>query len=339
MSSWLPSHREVSLAGLAIEGWKNLGFEICISSHSPIPSSLQKSCKYSIYTDENCLTSYSEEVQIGTFYHDDTFKYKTNKGNTAGSHSIPILYNLYNALLFVKGKGYTNFILADNDIVFDFKDGAKFIEHLFESNFEILDLFGYRENSSCIVSNLFAGKISSWLKIFDKLQMDNLETARKNYLEICWPYPLLENFIHYALTEGWFTKYKIYPSPIRDYFTSKWQGSQEGGIVDFPLFNITNISATPEIVKVVGNEQEFCLVVKNQGKFSKEGKIEVYGDGELIAKNNEYHFGGVFWWMLNNSYDHYQVKLFYKDKIITTWERSRNEILNGYSQIEFNNKN
>ena len=155
VSGHLPSYREITLAGLTIEGWKSMGFDVCITSHSPIPSELQKASKYSIYTDENVKTEWPLDSGMFVTHRSNNFAYSSNFGNQISNYSIAILLNLKNALTMLKDKGYTNFIFGDNDALFDIEDGKLLLSHMEESNFEELDFFGYKEGHMMVVTSFF----------------------------------------------------------------------------------------------------------------------------------------------------------------------------------------
>ena len=337
ISSYLPSYKEIAFTSLTIEGYKALGFDVCITSHTAIPTELQKACKYSVYSDENELLKYTRPVTFSRFFTYDNFRYNTTNGNGAGSYSFAILLNLWNAIEILKNKGYTHFLLADNDALFDKVDGALLLEHMEESNFYDLDFFGYKESEQLIVSSFFGGKISTWLDIMNKIN-----TGEK-YLEFIEESghgsynPTFEGFINNLIQTKHLVNHKVYAHPLRVYFKNEWQGRQGGGFCCLPLFDQSYLIA--EITKggIGDNRDNFYLVLENVAGAGKTYRVQTYQDDNLVLDFDYIEGSTISYYGLGNEGENWEIKILDdQNKVVFSKKQTREEVLwdsNCYLQI------
>jgi len=341
ISSYLPTYKEIALTSLTIEGYKTLGFDVCLTSHTPIPSELQKACNYSIYTDENPLMKWRRPVTFYKYHQYPGFTYYT--GDSGGTYSFAILLNLWDAMNILKDKGYTHFLLADNDSLFDTEDGKLLLSHMEESNFYDLDIFGYKENDNFIVSSFFGGKISTWLNIMNKIStpekyldfIDKNSNFDVNFGQHGYKYqPTLECFIHDLITNGFLPKHKIYAHPLRYYFRNKWQGKQGQGKVFFPLFETSFIC--PSITKEHLTDT-FYLIIDVMSSRGLSHQIQLYRDGELIKDFTFQEKGvNIHWWRLGNEGEKFNIKVFdEKQKLTQDLSYTKEQVLNNFGHINF----
>ena len=332
IGSYPQDHIDTTLVSLTVESFKRRGYDICLVSHSPLSQELQKTSKYTIYSDENSIINFPEPSSIAVFFANENLHYQTNWGNRMGAHSLAILMNMKNAFYLLKNKKYKSFIYAECDTVLNSDDHRLLESKLEEISFNNKDYWFMIENSSNMVvpvTSLFGGNINYFDNIFNQI------TTEEDYLNICTSansYTLeslfSELFCRNISENGYLDNIKP-----RDIFTSEWLGISTYGKVYIPEFdNEFNIDI--DIVKDKNdNDNIFCVLPFNEEQ--KSIIIKIYKDNILI-ENVEVITGVLHYWKFSiNETQEWSMEVYYQDKIIKKIKRTTKEILwNKWSYFE-----
>ena len=295
ISSYPQSHLDSSLLSLTIESWTQQGYDICLTTHSPVNQDIQKAVKYYIYTDENEMLVYDDISTLTWFYGTEEFTYQTNWGNTMGKHSYAILNNIKNSLQLLESKNYTNFIFIDDDIFLTTNDHLLLEEKFIETNFIEKDywFFVEHEAASLAVSNCFGGKIAYFKEVLSKTQ------TPQDYLDYCRSTKgfSLENYLGKAfLLEGNGNgHYENYP--LRHLFKNEWIGTSQGGNVYIP--GLKHKDWWLDIVKDnKDSDSGYAIIYETKYQFNIQ--IVCYKDEEVYFET-EITTGPLYWFKLNLS--------------------------------------
>ena len=98
---------------------KTTGYDICVSTHIPLPVHIQSLCKYVIYDDRNELI-YDFDIKYDAYINLNPpnpqpiiFKHIT----AVATHAVPYFLDQSNGINFLKNHGYKKIHLFDFDII------------------------------------------------------------------------------------------------------------------------------------------------------------------------------------------------------------------------------
>lgn len=137
-----------------IDRVSNIGYDIMLVSHYPVPDYIQRKVNFYVFDKENPL----EPPELTPEWKYDTADFGVRiKSN---GHLVAVCRNVFNGISLVKSLGYDFFYYIESDNLFDFQDIPK-IETLrismFEQNKKLI-LFKYINEGHLIYESLmFAG--------------------------------------------------------------------------------------------------------------------------------------------------------------------------------------
>jgi hypothetical protein len=333
IGSYPQNHMDTTIVSLTIESFKRRGYDICLVSHAPLSSELQKASKYFIYSDENEILNFPEPSSITSFFANSEIHYKTNWGNKIGAHSLAILRNMKNALYLLKNKKYKSFIYAECDTVLNSEDHKLLESKLEEISFNEKDYWLMIENATdnmiVPVTSLFGGNIDYFNNVFEQIDTE------EDYLNIC---KLTSSYTLESLFSVLFCRnvsqngYLDYTKP-RDLFTSKWLGISNYGKIDIPEFE-NEFDVDIEIVKNKNSNDQVYYVLYFNPK-NELINIKFYTDN-IIFKDFEITTGALHYWVFDvNETKTWKMEVYYNNKLLKTLERTTEEIFwNVFSYFE-----
>ena len=323
IGSYPTTYLDNSLLGLTIESWKQQGYNICLVSHSPLNSDLQKAVKYYIYTDENEILKFDKISDVIWYYGCEEFLYQSNWGNTLGEHSFTILKNIQNALHFLKSKNYTHFIYAEVD--------SFLIEEEHQLLSDILNKKSFTNKRSWFMTeattpsllpatNLFGGDINYF---FDKL---NFLQTPQDYIDNCGNGYSLESLFGRIFFPGELNNQDILiTQQPREIFTNPWFGSSSLGTINIP--GLKHKDWMIDIVRDGNGNEHFYLIV-SPSKHSFETKIKLFKDNKLVTEF-DHTTGGFLWIRLDvNETKDWKVENWIKNEKVKEINYSTEEIKN-----------
>jgi len=175
VGSYPQDHLDTTLVSLTIESFKRQGYDICLTSHTPVSNDLQKASKYFIYSDENYTLNFPEPSSIATYFANNEIHYTTNWGNRMGAHSLAILMNMKNALYLLKNKKYKSFIYVECDTFLNSNDHKILESKLNEIDFHNKDYWFMLESSTNMiipVTTIFGGNIDYFSNKFTQIETE-----------------------------------------------------------------------------------------------------------------------------------------------------------------------
>ena len=323
VGSYPQNHLDTALVSLTIESFKRHGYDVCLTSHTPVSIELQQASKYFIYSDENHTLTFPSPSSLAIFFDDGKITYQTNNSNKLGSHSYAILMNLKNALWLLKNKHYTHFLYVECDTFLNSEDHKALETELNRCQFEKKDYWFMIENQNkgiVPVTSMFGGNID-----FFNTALDSTSTPEE-YLEVG------KKVNAYSLEGFVASKFLYNPSPNgitvntkpRDLFTSEWLGISSLGNIQIPGLE-NDFTIEPDIV-MEKNGSKIYFVIPNSVKNEKI-KIKLYKDNNLVV-SNEIGTGPLYYWAFDqNDIKVWKLEIYYKDKLLTQVEKTTEEIL------------
>ena len=334
ISSYPRTHLDNSLLALTIESWTQQGYDICLTTHSPVNSDIQKAIKYFIYTDENEMLTYENISSLSWFYGNEDFTYQTNWGNTMGKHSYAILNNIKNGLQLLRSKNYTHFIFIDDDSFLTTEDHQLLEEKLIETNFIDKDYWFFIEHDSetsiLPVSTLFGGNIEHFANTVFQIN------TPKEYLDYCQSTGgfSLENYLGKAfILEGNENgHYEGYP--LRAIFKNDWLGKSQSGNVYVP--GLKHKDWWLDIVKDKENDEVGYAVIYAT-PYVFETQFVLYKDGEQLFET-DITTGPFCWFRINlNEGNVWRAEQKINNEVIKKVEYTSEQIINNvFAYINFN---
>ena len=323
ISSYPQTHLDSTLLSLTHESFSRQGYDICLVSHSPINSDLQKASKYFIYSDENQPLNFPEPSSVAIYFANEDLHYQTNWGNKMGSHSLSILVNLKNALYLLKHKKYKNFLFVDSDTFLN-KDDHKVLESkLEEISFNEKDYWFMIEDTNNMiipVTSFFGGNIEYFYNVLEQIKNE------EDYFKFCKganAYTLEALFsILFCLSPSE-NGYLDYNRP-REIFSSKWLGISTFGNTDIPdLENKFNVAL--DIVKDKNsNDHIFCILFFNEKQ--EIVTLKFYRDN-VFVNDIETTTGAIHYWFFNvEETQTWKIEAYHQGKLINSLERKTDEI-------------
>jgi hypothetical protein len=327
VGSYPQNHLDSALVSLTIESFKRHGYDVCLTSHTPVSTELQQVSKYFIYSDENHILKFPEPSSLAIFHADDRITYQTNNGNKLGAHSYSILINLKNALWLLKNKHYTHFLYVECDTFLNSEDHKILESELTKYQFDQKDYWFMIENqtppSVVPVTSMFGGNID-----FFNISLNTITTPEE-YLEVC------KKVNAYSL-EGFITSKFLYEPTLngitvntrpRDLFTSEWVGISSLGNIQIPGLE-SKFTIEPDIVKEK-NGDKIYFVIPNSIKNEKID-IKLYTDDNLVV-SNEIGAGPLYYWSFDlGNIKSWRIEIYHEKKLLTQVERTTEEILWNY---------
>ena len=327
-----------ALVSLTIESFKRQGYDICLTSHSPVNNDIQQLCKYYIYSDENYKLQFPYPSSIGSFFANNEIHYQTNRNNQVGSHSYSILMNMKNAFWLLKNKIYKKFIYIEIDTFINDNDHQILESMLEKADFENKDFWFMLENKSnnyyVPSTSIFGGDIHFFN---DKLSEI---TSPEIYLDKCslingFSLEALFNYLFLNEEHNGFIEHK----QPREIFKSEWLGISSLGNISIPGLK-SSFNVTTDIVKLKHNNDTKSIVFMLEGNLQNENiTVKLYKNNSLLDNIN-LNTGSYLWWIYNSysNDDIWKIEIFYKDKIINLLERTTQEIFwNYWSYFEIKN--
>lgn len=290
IGSYPTTYLDNSLLGLTIESWKQQGYDICLVSHIPLNTDIQKAAKYSIYTDENDILKFDNFSDITWYYSCPEFLYQSNWGNTIGKHSFAVLKNIQNALYFLKSKQYTHFIYADSDSFLNIDEHSFLENNLAETDFLNKNTWFMTEYSGNVflpASSMFAGSIDYFYSKIESFQ------TPQDYLKYCGTGYSLESFISKLFFENGPTDTDIIiPQPARQIFTNPWYGISSNGSNLVP--GLKHKDWWLDFVRDDKDNSIIYLIITNSN-YQFDTTIKLFKDNQLATEFN--HTTGPFLWI------------------------------------------
>jgi hypothetical protein len=327
VGSYPQNHLDSALVSLTIESFKRHGYDVCLTSHTPVSTELQQASKYFIYSDENHILTFPEPSSVAIFFADSKITYQTNNSNKLGAHSYSILMNLKNALWLLKNKHYTHFLYVECDTFLNSEDHKILETELSKNQFDQRDYWFMTESQTSTsvvpVTSMFGGNIDYFNTSLDTI------TTPEEYLEVC------KKVNAYSLEGFVASKFLSNPSPMgiivnikpRDLFTNEWIGISSLGNIQIPgLENKFNIE--PDIVKEKDGDKIY-FVIPNNIKNEKIN-IKLYRDNNLIV-SNEIGTGPLYYWAFEqDNIKTWRIEIYHNKKLLTQVEKTTEEILWNY---------
>jgi hypothetical protein len=290
IGSYPTTYLDNSLLGLTIESWKQQGYDICLVSHTPLNTDIQKAAKYSIYTDENDILKFDNFSDITWYYSCPEFLYQSNWGNTIGKHSFAVLKNIQNALYFLKSKQYTHFIYADSDSFLNIDEHSFLENNLAETDFLNKNTWFMTEYSGNVflpASSMFAGSIDYFYSKIESFQ------TPQDYLKYCGTGYSLESFISKLFFENGPTDTDIIiPQPARQIFTNPWYGISSNGSNLVP--GLKHKDWWLDFVRDDKDNSIIYLIITNSN-YQFNTTIKLFKDNQLATEFD--HTTGPFLWI------------------------------------------
>jgi len=290
IGSYPTTYLDNSLLGLTIESWKQQGYDICLVSHIPLNTDIQKAAKYSIYTDENDILKFDNFSDITWYYSCPEFLYQSNWGNTIGKHSFAVLKNIQNALYFLKSKQYTHFIYADSDSFLNIDEHLFLENNLAETDFLNKNTWFMTEYSGNVflpASSMFAGNIDYFYSKIESFQ------TPQDYLKYCGTGYSLESFISKLFFENGPTDTDIIiPQPARQIFTNPWYGISSNGSNLVP--GLKHKDWWLDFVRDDKDNSIIYLIITNSN-YQFDTTIKLFKDNQLATEFD--HTTGPFLWI------------------------------------------
>jgi len=336
VGSYPQDHLDTTLVSLTIESFKRQGYDICLTSHTPVSNDLQKASKYFIYSDENYTLNFPEPSSIATYFANNEIHYTTNWGNRMGAHSLAILMNMKNALYLLKNKKYKSFIYVECDTFLNSNDHKILESKLNEIDFHNKDYWFMLESSTNMiipVTTIFGGNIDYFSNKFTQIETE------EDYLKIG------SSIGGYSLEAIFSVLFCINPSSNsyldntrpRDLFSSNWLGISNYGTISIPGLD-NSFDVEIDIVKQKGGLEDNVFFVVSQHSINKNIDLKMYKDNILIDQGN-ITTGPLYYWMFNKGEAQtWKFEIYYQDKLIKTVERTTENIFwNKWSFFEIKN--
>lgn len=332
ISSYPQTHVDSTLLSLTHESFSRQGYDICLVSHSPLNSDIQKSSKYYIYSDENTPLNFPEPSSITVYFANSDLHYQTNWGNKMGSHSLSILMNLKNALYLLRHKKYKNFIFIDSDTFLN-KDDHKILESkLEEISFNEKDYWFMIEDTTNMVvpvTSFFGGKIEYFHNVLEQIKNE------EDYFKFC------EGANAYTLEALFSILFCMFPSENghldynkpRDIFSSKWLGISTFGNADIPyLENKFNVDI--DIVRDKTSNDYIFFILNFHAK-QESINLKFYKD-DILTNDFDTVTGALHYWMFDvELVKKWKMEVYYKEKLINILDKTTDEIFwNAFSFFE-----
>tara|TARA_R110000803_G_scaffold19780_1_gene51455 strand:- start:5666 stop:6682 length:1017 start_codon:yes stop_codon:yes gene_type:complete len=200
---------------------KTTGYDICVSTHIPLPVHIQSLCKYVIYDDRNELI-YDFDMKYYRYY-----KYKSEDNTSTiiphfksitdvSTHAIPYFLDQSNGINFLKNHGYKKIHLFDFDII------THSTEEIINNN-SLLDDHGLI-TYSCVGGGGIKHNITTYIAInlekttYTTFNRDKVLGLYKEYFED-GKFPIIENIV---FSESFSTSSPLNKdvSTIEKYFTT-----------------------------------------------------------------------------------------------------------------------
>jgi hypothetical protein len=326
VGSYPQNHLDSALVSLTIESFKRHGYDVCLTSHTPVSTELQQASKYFIYSDENHTLKFPEPSSVAIFFADDRITYQTNNGNKLGAHSYAILMNLKNALWLLKNKHYTNFLYVECDTFLNSEDHKTLELELSKCQFDQRDywfMIETQSNGVIPVTSMFGGNID-----FFNTALNTINTP-EDYLEVG------KKINAYSLEGFVAAKFLQDPSPNgvtvntrpRDLFTSEWLGISSLGNIQIPNLE-SGLIIEPDIVKEKNGDKIYFVIPNNVKK--EKVDIKLYRDNNIVV-SNEIGTGPLYYWAFEqNGVKSWKIEIYHNKKMIAQVEKTTEEILWNY---------
>lgn len=336
VGSYPQDHLDTTLVSLTIESFKRQGYDICLTSHTPVSNDLQKASKYYIYSDENYTLNFPSPSSIATYFANSEIHYSTNLGNRMGAHSLAILMNMKNALYLLKNKKYKNFIYVECDTFLNSEDHKILENKLVEFDFENKNFWFMIEGTTNMVipvTTIFGGNIEFFNEKFSTIETE------EDYIEIgssVGGYSL-EAIFSFLFCRTPLENGILSETRPRDLFSSKWLGISNYGNISIPELEDTfNIEA--DIVKQKGGLENYVFFVIPQYPTNVQIGLKMYRDNVLIDQGN-ITTGALHYWMFEKGETQkWKFEIYHQDKLIKVVERTTENIFwNKWSFFELKN--
>lgn len=309
---------------------KKNGYDVCLVSHQPLSTDIQKHINYYIYSDENDTSLINSGEIYGIYSNLKFIKYCSNY------HSYPILKNIQNALSLLKEKSYTNFIYFESDEFLNKFDFINLENKLLENDFLNKDYWfmndGYDNQTIFPVTSMFGGNINYFYNL-----LKNIKTIEdyKNIFENPNA-TTLEFLFHYLIPDIDKNKNGCFLSTRpRDWVTSEWSGissvnfgSAIPGYKDFITYRA--------LVKFHNNENKIVhLIYLNTFRYLYSTlDMYIYKNDDLILSINDLNENH---WYLNdfdtNIDDVWKIEIKSNNNIVNVLNKTTVEILNSNDYV------
>lgn len=239
-----------------IDRLSNIGYDLMIVSHYPVPEYIQKKVDFVIYDKENTLEPYS----LTPLYHYFTDEFTVQVSNQG--HITTVCRNISNALALAKHHGYEFFYHVESDNIFSDEDIKKLDdlrEKMFKTGKELI-LFGYEHDGTQIYESLiFGGKPSYFLyKMQLPLYVEDFERLNIEYT--------LETTFHSNLKANEH-EFLIINEPSSSFFNT----SEINKVNNFSqmevLHDVANDKYVLWISNLIQNPESIYVIVNDSQKF------------------------------------------------------------------------
>ena len=320
ISSYIKNSLDEIMLSLTIESWSRQNYDILLCSHTPISQNIQKAVKYFVYSDNNEILKFKENTGFHVYYQSSDFIYRTNFGNTLGSHSYAIVSNLKNGLQILQEKDYTHFIFIDDDQFLTFSDHSVFAKTLGGYNSSIYKGWFFLPGEKFAVSNLFGGEIKFFHNFFK-----NIKTP-EDYLEYCSSLGMytLESFLDKFRKENPDKFFTIATHP-NEFFKNEWFGASSGGVVSIP--GIPRTKTSIDIVRDKNSSDSIFTVLWGEYVDDKLDVI-IYNNGEVVVEYVNISASPFLWWKITANEGMWKAVCKINNKVISSVEYSLDKIQN-----------
>jgi hypothetical protein len=258
------SPEKESILSECIDRLSNIGYDIMVVSHYPLPTYIQEKVNYCIYDKENIFlpAELTPSYWFGTeTYHAEVF---------SEGHFLTCSRNMFTALNLINSLKYDFFYYLESDNLLDPKDIQK-MEMLKESMFEQEKhmIFFKQEEADCLTYDtlLFGGKPSYFVNNI------HLPLDLEDYKTNIGPFWTIERVFYNHLNKDE-DKFIITHQSVKSYFTH----------------SKINVITHEYFIEVIGNntKDQLFLWIANDYKNPSNIKISINSGEEVILSKGSW---------------------------------------------------